>query len=317
MRLDVSDRRSSDRPFRTRRRAAIAIGAALVAVLVPASSAFADDPPASVSTDVAAAVSDAGGAPAVEQPVAGVDLPDTAADGIGVGDLTMGLPANGAGVDTPNGTVFDGAAADTAVVTQATDDGARALVYIADADAPERYRFPIEGAGSLVLTADGGVAVINADPSKPDGQIAPPWAQDANGTPVPTHYEIDGTTLIQVVEHRSGDYAYGITADPHWGWAHIHRVWSHSQAISAYRTARGATKANALAAALVGALTEGIGIVVVGALQSFGFDTVADMINDANEDSHGRGVIFDIGFRCREVPFLPDPCFPAVWANPR
>jgi hypothetical protein len=317
MELDVRDQHSSDRSRRTRRRAAMTVGAALVALLVPASSAFADDPPAAVSTDVAAAVSDAGRDPAVEQPVAGVDLPDTAAEGIGVGDLTMGLPAEGAGVDTPNGTVFDGVAADTAVVTQATDDGARALVYIADADAPQRYRFPIDGARSLVPTADGGVVVINADSSKPDGQIAPPWAQDANGTPVPTHYEIDGTTLIQVVEHRSGDYAYGITADPHWGWVHIHRVLTYSQAVSWYRTLRGATKANALAAALVGALSDGVGVVVAGALQSFGFDTVADMVNDANQDSHGRGVVFDIGLRCREVPFLPDPCFPAIWATPR
>jgi hypothetical protein len=295
----------------------MAVGVAVVALLVSASCALADDVPAAVSTEVAAAVSDVGASSPVEQPVAGVDLPDVASDGVGVGDLTMGLPAEGVGVDTPNGTVFDGAAQDTAVVTQATDDGARALVYIADAHAPQRYRFPIDGARSLLVTADGGVAVINADPSRSDAEIAPPWAVDANGTPVPTHYEIDGSTLIQVVEHRSRDYAYGITADPHWGWVHIHRVWTHAQAVSWYRTLRAATKANAIVAALAGALTDGVGVVVAGALQSFGFDWVADMINDANEDSHGRGVVFDIGLRCREIPFFVDPCWPAIWATPR
>jgi hypothetical protein len=36
------------------------------------------------------------------------------------------------------------------------------------------------------------------------------------GREVPTHYEIDGTTLVQVIDHRGGDWQYGITADPNW-----------------------------------------------------------------------------------------------------
>jgi len=44
--------------------------------------------------------------------------------------------------------------------------------------------------------------------------IAPAWARDANGRDVPTFYEIEETTLVQVVKHRGGDWAYGITADP-------------------------------------------------------------------------------------------------------
>ena len=83
-------------------------------------------------------------------------------------------------------------------------------------EASERFDFPIGGdVTQLVPTADGGVQALNAD-----GEIiataATLWATDANGTPVPTHYEINGTTLTQVVEHRSGDYSYGIVADPWW-----------------------------------------------------------------------------------------------------
>jgi len=44
--------------------------------------------------------------------------------------------------------------------------------------------------------------------------IAAPWARDASGRDVPTFYQIDGTTLVLLVEHRGGDWAYGITADP-------------------------------------------------------------------------------------------------------
>lgn len=164
---------------------------------------------------------------------------------------------------------------------------------------------------------DGSVSVINADPSLPDAAIAPPWAHDAAGKAVPTHYEIDGTTLVQVVEHKGGNYSYGITADPHWGWVHIHRVWSATTARHWSRLFRDATSANGLAVALVGAATGGVGIVVAGAIGSFGFNWISTRISDANDDSHGRGVTLDIGLRCINIPFAPDPCSPALWIHPR
>ena len=34
---------------------------------------------------------------------------------------------------------------------------------------------------------------------------------------VPTHYIVRGSTLIQVVEHRTSSVAYPVTADPWWG----------------------------------------------------------------------------------------------------
>lgn len=92
----------------------------------------------------------------------------------------------------------------------------RALVHIDSADAPERFDFPIGGdVAALRPTGDGGVEALNAE-----GELiatAPaPWATDANGVAVQTHYEINGTTLTQVVEHRGGNFAYGIVADPWW-----------------------------------------------------------------------------------------------------
>lgn len=43
---------------------------------------------------------------------------------------------------------------------------------------------------------------------------AAPWAFDANGTPVPTHYEVQGSTLVQVVDHTGAGIAYPVVADP-------------------------------------------------------------------------------------------------------
>ena len=46
---------------------------------------------------------------------------------------------------------------------------------------------------------------------------------------LPTHYRVDGTTLTQVVEHREGTYAYGITADPSLHWWGVQFTLSHHQ----------------------------------------------------------------------------------------
>lgn len=44
--------------------------------------------------------------------------------------------------------------------------------------------------------------------------VAPAWAVDASGRRVPTRFQLDGDTLIQVVEHASGEFNYPIVADP-------------------------------------------------------------------------------------------------------
>src|SRR5690606_35224627 len=41
-----------------------------------------------------------------------------------------------------------------------------------------------------------------------------PWAIDAEGRQVPTRYEVDDEGVTQVVDHRAGDFAYPIVADP-------------------------------------------------------------------------------------------------------
>ncbi|MDR3070981.1 MAG: hypothetical protein LBU38_08285, partial [Propionibacteriaceae bacterium] len=47
------------------------------------------------------------------------------------------------------------------------------------------------------------------------GTIAAPWAVDANGESVDTHYEITGDGITQVIDADSNT-AYPVTADPWW-----------------------------------------------------------------------------------------------------
>jgi len=125
--------------------------------------------------------------------------------------------------------------------------------------APERYAFPISGdAARLVNTGDGSVVAYDSSMAT-IAMLAPAWARDAGGRAVPSHYELDGTTVIQVVEHRAGGFAYGITADPWWNplswdWEKIGEV-----AVS------GLTKCGG--GALKGALGIGGGVVTVNMIK--------------------------------------------------
>jgi len=44
--------------------------------------------------------------------------------------------------------------------------------------------------------------------------VAPPWAKDAAGENVKTHYQLNGSVLTQTVEHQAPGVAYPVLADP-------------------------------------------------------------------------------------------------------
>lgn len=98
------------------------------------------------------------------------------------------------------------------------DYGVQMLTTIASPDAPTRYDYQLTLAEGqrLGLTDEGLPAIFGTDGSV-DVAVAAPWAQDANGAAVPTHYEITGDALTQVVDHTaSANTAYPVTADPIW-----------------------------------------------------------------------------------------------------
>lgn len=222
--------------------AALSITAGLLAT--PAHAEGATDPAA---VEAATAANTAAGQPEVPQAVS----PDGTAADTGDGTATIstdpdeGLTATGAtGTDVSLGVpgnaddgtviagnvVYPGVAADASVVARPTRDGTQALIAIGGSDAPKRYTFPVEVNGELTGLRpgnDGAVDILGVDGTTPVATIAPPWATDANGAAVPTHYEIEGSSIIQVVDH---DAAYPVTADPKvsFGWS-IYLRYSKSE----------------------------------------------------------------------------------------
>jgi hypothetical protein len=138
---------------------------------------------------------------------------DLTIDDIGVGIPGQGQPAVVAG----DGSVaYGGADRSSDTVVQTIPDGARMLVVLKDQSAPTEYHFPIRlpANASLVRAEDGSVLVTHPE----EGLLAnidAPWANDANGTPVPTDYRIEGNTVVQTV--RTGPATvYPVVADPVW-----------------------------------------------------------------------------------------------------
>ncbi|QAV70047.1 hypothetical protein ESZ53_06115 [Salinibacterium sp. UTAS2018] len=107
--------------------------------------------------------------------------------------------------------------ADYSVVPLPQDDGAVQLVTILDSsESPERFDYDFSSTSDVTLNLqENGMVIVLDEAGGWLGGVASPWAFDSEGTAVPTHFEVLGSTLTQVVEHQSGDFVYPISADPY------------------------------------------------------------------------------------------------------
>lgn len=106
------------------------------------------------------------------------------------------------------------------ISTYGTSQGTQTLISIESDQAAKEYRFPIslpEG-GAATVEPSGSVSIHDAAGTFVHGFKAP-WAYDADGTPVPTKFAIDGSTLVQTVAFTDAS-AFPVTADPNdfWGY---------------------------------------------------------------------------------------------------
>ncbi len=151
-----------------------------------------------------------------------ISLPNRSSDSIrvqsGKGDV-FGVALPFAGIDAIAMPLKAGLIAysnrnSTVTVPIIKDDGSLQLTTVLNAlAAPEtfEYQFTLP-LGSKILPMGEGLAFMNGN--RFIGGLSEPWAEDAQGRDVPTHYEVAGNIVTQVVEHRSGRFQYPIVADP-------------------------------------------------------------------------------------------------------
>ena len=154
-----------------------------------------------------------------------VGIPENPNDGISINSeiwptLEVSLPF--ADESSPDGTAVGGSSmaydnenGSLTVPTAKSGGSAQITTIIQNESAPTSYRYELGNDEDLVLSQleDGGVLIEDLAGNY-RGYVLAPWASDADGVPVATAYEIDGSALVQVVDHNSGTYAYPIVADP-------------------------------------------------------------------------------------------------------
>lgn len=106
------------------------------------------------------------------------------------------------------------------IESTAEGDSFSQVVTIDDANSPDTYAFDFDLPEGLTLdeAPDGG-AFFRSDDGEAAGRIKAPWAVDAQGKQVDTHFEVQNNRLVQKVDLRP-DLQYPVTADPDgvWGW---------------------------------------------------------------------------------------------------
>lgn len=166
---------------------------------------------------------DADSAAVVQQNDTTTDVPKNPDDGIGIKskdgtDITIGLPNAATANDAQrlsDGTVVYSGTDGSANAVIPTSDGVQILNTIANSDAPTRYNYNVsvpEG-GKVEVVEGGGAQVVDTNGTG-TLYIGAPWAKDKNGAAVPTHFEVEGANLIQVVDHNNGAFVYPVVADP-------------------------------------------------------------------------------------------------------
>lgn len=178
-----------------------------------------------------------------------IEVSETAADGVSIstgdGMTTIGLPfADKAspGSSTDHGTLTYENGNSTSSVVLVHEAGSLQIATVIDSSsAPTRYDYPINlPEASSLVPMDDGAAVVDDATGEVLGTFAAPWAKDATGKDVPTHYELNGQTLTQVVDHDSS-FSFPVVADPTYT-THVSYL-SKAQVVNMYNGLKGFSSA--------------------------------------------------------------------------
>lgn len=133
-------------------------------------------------------------------------------------EITLPVASESADAKVVDGLVaYDNRDGSTTVPIPQEDGSLQISTVISGPSSPSAYTYELGlPAGYELVPSDvgAGIGIAAADQSDLLGVFAAPWATDSNGQSVPTHYEIQGTNLVQVVDHSAADYTYPIVADP-------------------------------------------------------------------------------------------------------
>jgi hypothetical protein len=143
------------------------------------------------------------------------------------GTIAVELPfSEEAATQEKSGTLheFDNANGSRTVPLVKTDGSVQITTILDGRGAPTRFEYGFSIGAGRYLDQDGVLIAARESDGTWVAGVAPAWAVDAKGQAVPTHYEVSGSTLVQVVDHLDQSFTYPIVADPYLGQSLISRV---------------------------------------------------------------------------------------------
>lgn len=151
-----------------------------------------------------------------------ISIPADASQGVAFGGasgvMRVKIPEArevGQGVQISDGAVAYPSDTGSATTVVPLRGGVQLLASIANKNSPTEYtyEFDLQG-GQYIEVTNSGAAVYDAS-GEIESLIAKPWAVDAEGSEIPTRYDVRGNSLVQVVDHTSvSDIKYPVVADP-------------------------------------------------------------------------------------------------------
>lgn len=99
-------------------------------------------------------------------------------------------------------------------VVEATDEGVQVLTVIEKGGSRSSVRYDVDlPRGFTLAESNGGFRVVGPTGESDYGEIQAPWAIDAKGRYLDTHYEHQGNSLVQMVNTK--DATFPVVADPY------------------------------------------------------------------------------------------------------
>lgn len=142
------------------------------------------------------------------------------------------------GVESGDGMVSYSSMKDSgvSVVAEAPDgNSVRLNTVLESAEAPNTLTYHLDLPDNAVLTLneDGSIAALDGDTWL--AGVAAPWAKDANGNDLPTHYELVGNGSFSQVIETNDTTAYPVVADPWLGISLVKKTaWTYNSKSKGY-----------------------------------------------------------------------------------
>ncbi|MDP9800831.1 hypothetical protein J2S49_000907 [Arcanobacterium wilhelmae] len=140
--------------------------------------------------------------------------------GLGQSGTTMISPKGSDSVENSSGmAIHQMARGRLHLVERASESRGQIIAVMSDENSSFRHEYELKlpKYAEMEISGDGSIAITDRRSNSLLGMIDKPWGVDARGVDIPTHYELSGNLLTQVVI-TDEKTQFPVVADPSWTW---------------------------------------------------------------------------------------------------